>query len=516
MFEHSVRNQALAGEPDKQTFGSVALRLLGAIGAVGMVGGSSILVLMLLGKAMAWAAVAVFGPVVAFEIVGLPLLRKKVRDSPLLRSLVDSLQVVAIYTLPLQATFFTTMAFVALAMITGHDTSSSEAAAYTYEFVSFSVMVFIFLFGFGGLGFAGVLQAQHDGPNLRWAHRLLGWTLIALSIAILYPGLVWTNHWLEALAQSMGPLWASLAVFGGEALVSVLLSGAFFLSVTPSIQGLAFHGPSGLVALARKNQTTILSLDGKSHGVFRVRVLAFNGDGTSMAGTTRYGDIEVFDVSSGRMTTHIQALKNDPRALAFSPDSRRIATLDDDGWLQVWALPEGRMEWEQDCGKSVNDPISLAFDPSGVTILVGTGQAKLVRYESSGGLLLEAATDFAKDFGHEQFASVRISPTGRSLVVKDQSKATAYTIQGAQITRTIQNATLGESVIVRSACDAEADTLAIGAEQCRVFFKNKAPWDLDTGMDELALDQMGRRLVTATKKQVLLWDIETREKTRLL
>ncbi len=519
-FEHSVRSRALDSEPDQQSPTSVALRLLGAIGAVGLVGAGSVFAWILLGKAMAWAAVALFGPLVALEVVGLPLLRRRVRDSLLLRTLTDGLVKVAVYTLALQAAFFMTLAMIAVSMITGGGSSATSPAAYAYEFMITASLVFVFLFGFGGLGTVGMNLATYDEPQWRLAHRLAGWFVILMAVAVLFPGLLYLPRWLEALGTKIGPTRAGLVVLGAMGLMSLVMTHAFLIWVTPGISSLHLHGPTGLTAVTKKRETSVWDLEGNQ--VFKETigrsVVLFNQDGTLLAADDGNGAVWIWQVPDATVASKIEGLKNDLESIAFSPESRRLATLDEDGFLQVRALPEGRLEWETDCAKTANDPRWVAFDPSGAVLLVGTGQAKLLRYESSGCRLLGSPTDFVADFDAEGFAQVRLSPSGHSLVLSETSKATAFRIDGASLTRGAQGGADG-AILVLSACDDRAETLAVGHENnIHVHFRSKPSFKLDVGSEKiqtLSMDGAGRRLATASKKHIAIWDLETKQQTRL-
>lgn len=520
MFEHSVRSRALTSEPDRQSPATVALRLLGAISAVTLVGTGSAFAWILLGKAMAWAAVALFGPLVALEVVGLPFVRRKVRDSLFLRSLTDGLFKVAVYTLAMQATFFMTLMMITVSMIMGRGSSATTPSAYAYEFMTTASLVFVFLFAFGGLGTVGVNLANYDEPQWRFAHRLFGWIVILMAVAVLFPGLLYLPRWLEALGTKIGPARAGLVVLGAMGLTSILMTHGFLIWVTPGISFLHFHGPTGLAAVTKKGETSVWNLKGNQvfKQPFGRSVALFDQDGTLLAAADGNGAVWVWQIPDGTVANKIEGLKNDLQSLAFSPDAHRLATLDEDGFLQVWALPDGHLEWETDCAKTANDPRWLAFDPSGAALMVGTGQAKLLRYESSGGRLLGSPTDFARDFDADRFAQVRLSPSGRSLVLLENSEASVFRIDGGILTRGAQGGA-DAAILVLSTCDDRAEALAVGYENnIHVHLQSKPSFKLDVGSEKiqaLSMDGAGRRLATASKKHISIWDLETKQQTRL-
>jgi WD40 repeat protein len=121
-----------------------------------------------------------------------------------------------------------------------------------------------------------------------------------------------------------------------------------------------------------------------------VRAITFSPDGKLIAGNSRFGDIEIWDVDTGtsRGTMELYTPSgrgdgyNDPRSLetvrreiAFSPNSQLLALTDDDR-ISIWSvrscLPYGRLTGHR-------GPVTaLAFFPDGVHLASGSSD-KTVR-----------------------------------------------------------------------------------------------------------------------------------------
>lgn len=69
--------------------------------------------------------------------------------------------------------------------------------------------------------------------------------------------------------------------------------------------------------------------------------LAFDATGHVVAMATQAGGIEVMDARSGRPRLKLNEHSSRVVRIVFSPSSRRLATADRDGTIQVWTLPEG-------------------------------------------------------------------------------------------------------------------------------------------------------------------------------
>jgi hypothetical protein len=88
----------------------------------------------------------------------------------------------------------------------------------------------------------------------------------------------------------------------------------------------------------------------------------FAPDGLHMATHGPHG-LTLVDAATGAVVRRFGSAPPYSRAVAFSPDGRALASLDDDGMLRVWDVASGSVIWS--AALPPNDDAAVAFSPGG-------------------------------------------------------------------------------------------------------------------------------------------------------
>ncbi len=214
---------------------------------------------------------------------------------------------------------------------------------------------------------------------------------------------------------------AALAPDGRHAVVSARDRGLLLVDaasgvvrvVIPRVALAAFGDEGRLLATASPTETAVWSVAdgsqlGSFEGVHEARAIAFDAAGTRLAVSGERG-VRFFDMSGGRPTL-AEGPPEDPTALAFSPDGRRLAGMLDDGTLLIWdeagRLLE-RFPVARHCWKT-----SLAWRADGERLLTAAHTNPVVCIWS-----LEEGRSREVLRGHSSYVyPVACSPDGRRIV----------------------------------------------------------------------------------------------------
>src|SRR5262249_43310422 len=99
------------------------------------------------------------------------------------------------------------------------------------------------------------------------------------------------------------------------------------------------------------------------HGQAAVRAVATSPDGRRLASADAAGVVRVWDDAAGRELLQLKGLAKPVTEVAFSPDGKRVAAGGADGVVKVWSADTGRLELTL---RGHAAPIrGLGFDPRG-------------------------------------------------------------------------------------------------------------------------------------------------------
>lgn len=112
--------------------------------------------------------------------------------------------------------------------------------------------------------------------------------------------------------------------------------------------------------------------------------IAISGDGRTVADVNALGDVElrrwqqldaVDRLSAGNGLSYKAGARSNVQSLAFSSDSRRLATVGEDGVVAIWDLTSNKIECTVDVSSNTT---SVAFSPDGRMIAVGNKNGDVI------------------------------------------------------------------------------------------------------------------------------------------
>jgi WD40 repeat protein len=168
----------------------------------------------------------------------------------------------------------------------------------------------------------------------------------------------------------------------------------------------------GSLARTAFGSATPVALPRVDLGPARARVAAFSGDGSVLVTGGEFGEIRVFDTSSGTLRHQLLGHRTELQALAIRPDAFTVASASAEADLRIWDATAGRAVGLVDGELSL---FALAFSPQNGTLAAGGVDRRLTLRDPNsftpvGELKLAAP---------KMVASLAWSPDGRFLAVGD-------------------------------------------------------------------------------------------------
>jgi WD40 repeat protein/DNA-binding SARP family transcriptional activator len=281
----------------------------------------------------------------------------------------------------------------------------------------------------------------------------------------------------------------NVGVGGGRDWLTAPSADRRFATVTFSPDGRWFavptDEPNGVTLYDRETGAVRARLIGHDTGVTGVTV---SPDGRSVVGTAAAGafwsddvgagDVPVWDVASGQLRTLLRGHGDLPSAVAFAPDGREVATIDQAGVVRTWDLGTGeRTSTSSALGYT---GIGLTYDTDGWVGLISHNDGVVELWHEG------ADTPSRRLIGHTARASAVDVGVGR-LVTASQADGTARvwdpTTGALLATVAGHGAPLGQVALHPSGTE-----LATAGEDGVVRL-----WELPSGRELLALH--GHRLI---------------------
>ena len=164
--------------------------------------------------------------------------------------------------------------------------------------------------------------------------------------------------------------------------VPLPLQGVRILAVQPRGDLLAASGNGPNIVLfdlaAGKIQTMLTHPTGRSD--VHTHSLAFSPDGRQLLSAGRAGEIQLWDVESGKLVRELRGHGEGVFAAIFHPDGQRIFSAGRDHAIRVWDPVQG--DELVDLPGHTNYVFSLSFSPDGATLASGSGDFTIRLWET--------------------------------------------------------------------------------------------------------------------------------------
>jgi WD40 repeat protein len=177
------------------------------------------------------------------------------------------------------------------------------------------------------------------------------------------------------------------------------------------------------------------------------------------------------------------------RALAFSPDGRRLVTGDFDGVLKLWELPSGRL---LDTWTGHSQPVwDVTFNPDGTRVASAAGSWTSTADQPGEVHIRDAATQLGE-------VHIRDATTGRRLNEWRAHRKVAWHVRFSPDGRWLASSggeisELGQEIILWDPADDTRRTIPVP----------------EGGVCGLALSRDGRRISGGMRNVIRTWDAET-------
>jgi WD40 repeat protein len=198
--------------------------------------------------------------------------------------------------------------------------------------------------------------------------------------------------------------------------VKVHDDGVETLSLAPHGRVLAVAASTGGIILQHLDTGTRNVLTADPPESFHARTVVFSADGRTVAAggsDKNRGQVVVWDVQTGRQRARLTAAGPEMRSVAFSPDSRTLASGADNGDVLLWDVATSG---QRAILTSSHGPArSVAFSRDGRLLAAGYEDGSVALWHVGSGVLLGTLPPHAK-----AVSSVAFSPRGRTLASADE------------------------------------------------------------------------------------------------
>ena len=157
-----------------------------------------------------------------------------------------------------------------------------------------------------------------------------------------------------------------------------------------------------------KNSSDINSISYSPDG--KVLASGYDDDTVKLWSTQDGSLIRTLEVNGNYQTFYPSMMKNEVNSVAFSPDSKVLATGSNDSTVKLWSIQDRSLirtlEWYD------GPVLSVAFSPDGKVLASGSGEGTVILWSTQDGSLIRTLE------GHEWHVnSVAFSPDGKVLSI---------------------------------------------------------------------------------------------------
>ena len=245
-----------------------------------------------------------------------------------------------------------------------------------------------------------------------------------------------------------------------------------------------------------------------------VRAVAVTPDGRRIVSGSDDKTIKVWDAESGRLLRTIEGYT--VRAVAVTPDGRRIVSGSDDGTIkQVWEAENGTIKvWDAESGRLLRtleghtDRVkAVAVTPDGRRIVSGSHDKTIKVWDAESGRLLRTLE------GHTAWVkAVAVTPDGRRIVSgSDDNTIKVWDAESGRLLRTLEGHTERVNAV---AVTPDGQRIVSGS-----YDKTIKVWDAESGrllrtleghterVNAVAVTPDGQRIVSGSyDKTIKVWD----------
>ncbi len=179
------------------------------------------------------------------------------------------------------------------------------------------------------------------------------------------------------------------------------------LAVAPDGKSFAASFANAFVALMNPTNGRLIRAYGYSDNT---GVIAFNPDGSLLAGNVGETDVFIWDVNTGQLIKTLKGHAAFLEGIMFSPDSKNLLTASFDNSVIVWDVATGTVL------RQFKDHSASAFkaiySPDGKLIVSGSADRTLIIWDAETGEILRRFTGL-----HTGIYSLAFSPDGNQLLV---------------------------------------------------------------------------------------------------